>query len=126
MIRFKHLTNGLLAAIVLSLGMAHTAHAASGTTAATNIISTMSLDLGSFDLCMVKVAASTNINCGTSSELWFHFSCNGAVGNNKEYAKQNYSTALAAYLAGKKVVLYIDDTKKIGNVCFASGIALQN
>ncbi len=74
---------------------------------------------GSWGNCMVYVSApAPNADCPSR---WFHFSCDGSY-VTPDVGRQNFNVAYAAFLADKRVNLYVDDTKKDSSYCFVQRI----
>ena len=128
MVQFKSLITLVFAATFLFLGVVHTAQATKSYTPYAKVVKLYTTSDGKYGECLVKVnavAVNTAMNCGNNQNAkWFHLSCNGVAGNSAASGRQNYSTALAAYLAGKQISLEVDDAKKADGYCYAYSLEI--
>lgn len=77
---------------------------------------------GRFGGCMAMLATSPStkgLDCPTSR--WVTFSCTG-VHTDKAAAMRIYDAAQLAFVTGRKVRVWVDDSRKHGPHCFASRI----
>ena len=75
-----------------------------------------------FGGCMVMLSVSPSeegLNCPTGN--WVTFSCTGTY-TSKSNALRMYDSAQLAFVTGRRVVVWVDDTKKHNGHCFASRI----
>lgn len=78
-----------------------------------------------FGGCMIlidKSISDSGLNCPGG---WVSFSCSGDF-NTKDFAYRKLDSAQMAMALGKRVNLYVDDTKKHNNYCFARRIDVLN
>ena len=78
-----------------------------------------------FGGCMAKVSPSPTVAQAGCGSTFITFSCSGDFAT-KSAATQNFETAQLAYITGKQLVAYVDDTKLHNGKCFASDAQVQN
>ena len=74
-----------------------------------------------FGGCMVALSKSPSeegLNCSSS---WVTFSCDGTY-TSKSRALRMYDSAQLAFVTGRTVKIWVDDTKKHNGHCFATRI----
>ena len=71
-----------------------------------------------FGGCMVALSASPADKGLDCQSRWITFSCTG-VHASRSSALRMYDSAQLAFVAGRTVRLWVDDTKKHNNHCFA-------
>lgn len=77
-----------------------------------------------YGYCMAQLSGKDD---SLSCSQWVTFDCEGNFeGNTKTAANNKYSAAQLAMVARKRVVVYIDDSKKINGQCFATRIDVVN
>ena len=72
-----------------------------------------------FGGCMVEldVSPSTKLNCRTDGS-WVTLSCSGSYAARSD-AMRMLDSAQLAFVSGRRVRVYVDDTKKLNGWCFA-------
>ena len=70
-----------------------------------------------YGTCMVKVAPGPEAILPSCASNWVTFSCSGDF-NSKSTGNLKFQSAQLAFLTGKKVAFYIDDSKKHNGYCF--------
>ena len=76
--------------------------------------------------CMVALSVSpadNNLNCPDSS--WVTFSCNGTH-TSKSSAMRMLDSAQLAFAMGKRVTVWVDDSKTHNNYCFVERIDVHS
>ena len=88
----------------------------------TTVLSTLS-DATYYGGCMASLADrpdSVGLDCNGA---WAAFSCTGDFAG-KDAANRNFEMAQIAYLTGRRVRVYMDDTKRHNGYCFGRRIDL--
>ena len=83
------------------------------------ITKTVVADEGRWGGCMVSIdqnLADKGLDCPGK---WVSFSCSG-VFTEKDIAYRMFDQAQLAFTLGRKVEIYVDDTKKHNNYCYAN------
>lgn len=79
---------------------------------------------GGFGNCMAQIDKVPLVaNCPNNG--WVSFSCDGTY-NSVQVGKTSYGLALLAYTLGKKLAIWVDDTKLHGGYCFAWRVDIRN
>lgn len=89
----------------------------------TRITRTLAAADGSFGGCMVALdvaPSESGLNCPVGSK-WVTFSCTGEHTTVSD-ALRMYDSAQLAFVTGRKVRVWVDDTRKHNNFCFVSRI----
>ena len=115
--RLVRVTAGALSMSVL---LAVPAQASTATVEA-EVRRTLTVADESFGGCMVALSVSPSdmgLNCASR---WVTFSCTGTY-TSKSSALRMYDSAQLAFVTGRTVRVWVDDTKKENGHCFASRI----
>lgn len=123
-VRVCRRTQWLIATVVLLAPL-------TGTQAETDVVDTTIIRImaeadGSRGGCMALLAdspASSGLDC--TAGRWVTFSCTG-VHTSKADALRLYDAAQLAFATGRRVRVWVDDTRKHGGHCFASRIDVLN
>ena len=76
----------------------------------------------SFGGCMVMLSVSpSEMGLSCPESRWVTFSCTGTY-TSKSNALRMYDSAQLAFVTGRRVLVWVDDTKKHNGHCFASRI----
>jgi len=109
----------ILGALIGSSAMAHAEIViVNGAT----VTRTMVLSDGTFGGCMALLSMPIGTGCATN---WVSFSCSG-VFTDKDRAYRMLDQAQMAYVTGKKVTVYADNTKLHNTYCFAQRVTVHD
>ena len=110
----------MVAAGTMSVSLTLPSHAATESVAA-EVKRTLTVADEKFGGCMVQLSVSPSEKGLDCSTKWVTFSCTGTY-TSKSSALRMYDSAQLAFVTGREVQVWVDDTKKHNGHCFANRI----